>query len=112
LPRINLPPGCGGFKDGERRILAERGPGSFVNLDDGDPQLHKLRNQDYASAGLVDAGPEKFFPDKSKVTEGRWCLDCTRLWFKWSWTCPRCGENTIPESEMVRVPQKIEDYRP
>jgi hypothetical protein len=107
LPRVQLPPGCGGFKDGNRRIIAERGPGSFVNLDDGDPQLKKLRNQDYASAGLVDAGPEKFYT--RKAPDGRWCQVCMKLWHGWRTEC-FCGQPTVPESEIV-LP-RMQEYVP
>lgn len=97
MPRIPLPPGCCGFADGNQKYLAERGPGSFVNLEDGSPQLKKLRNQDYAQAGLVDCGPEKF---TMGTQDGRWCSACRRLWNRWNLTCSRCGEPTIPEAEM------------
>lgn len=107
MPRIQLPPSCGGFADGDRKYLAENGPGSFVNIDDSDPAgaraLQKLKNQDYASAGLVDAGPEKFFVRRGP--EGRWCPHCTSntIWHSWAKTCPDCGGKTVPESEMART---------
>ena len=106
MPRIQLPPSCAGFADGDTKYMAERGPGSFVNIDDTDPAgqraLAKLRNQDYASAGLVDAGPEKFFVKRGP--EGRWCPACTNNTIFHSWTkhCPSCGSETVPESEMAR----------
>jgi hypothetical protein len=106
MPRIQLPPSCGGFADGDRKYLAENGPGSFVNIDDSDPAgamaLRKLKNQDYASAGLVDAGPEKFFVRRGP--EGRWCPHCPArtIWHSWARTCPECGGETVPESEMAR----------
>ena len=106
MPRIQLPPSCAGFADGDTKYMAERGPGSFVNIDDSDPAgaraLQKLRNQDYASAGLVDAGPEKFFVKRGP--EGRWCPGCSNNTIFHSWTkhCPSCGSETIPESEMAR----------
>ena len=63
MVRVNVPPGCAGIADGDWRRMADK-PGGFITLDDTDPfekrQLQKLKNQDYASAGLVDAGPEKF----------------------------------------------------
>jgi len=84
--------------------MAERGPGSFVNLDDTDPverrALEKLKAQDYASAGLVDAGPEKFFVRRGP--EGRWCRGCRTIWHSWTKVCDRCHLETIPESEMDR----------
>jgi hypothetical protein len=106
LPRIQLPPSCGGFADGNTKYIAERGPGSFVNIDDTDPAgrraLQKLKGQDYASAGLVDAGPEKFFVRRGP--EGRWCphCPCNTIYHSWTRTCPACGGETIPESEMSR----------
>lgn len=100
MPRVFLPPGCAGFADGDRKYMAERGPGSFVNLEDGSPQLRKLAGQDYASAGLVDAGPEKFF--SLRKDDGRWCEPCRRVWNRWSRVCPKCGRDTVPESEMPR----------
>ena len=104
MPRILLPPGCAGFSDGSQKYMGERGPGSFVNIDDTDPQgrraLEKLRGQDYVSAGLV-AGEEKFFA----VTrdDGRWCKPCNRLWNRWNHVCSKCGGDTVPESEMDRA---------
>ena len=106
MPRIQLPPSCGGFADGDVKYMAERGPGSFVNIDDSDPAgaraRRKLASQDYASAGLVDAGPEKFFVRKGP--EGRWCPHCpsNTIWHSWAKTCPACDGETIPESEMSR----------
>jgi len=104
MPRVQLPPGCAGFADGNQKFMAERGAGSFVNLDDSDPRgqraLQKLASQDYASAGLVDAGPEKFFVRSGP--EGRWCRGCGTLWHSWTKVCGRCDLETIPESEMSR----------
>jgi NADH pyrophosphatase NudC (nudix superfamily) len=88
------------------KFMAERGAGSFVNIDDTDPvgarALQKLKNQDYASAGLVDAGAEKFFIRRGP--EGRWCPACPNNTIHHSWTriCPSCGAETAPESEMAR----------
>ena len=100
MPRVFLPPGCAGFADGDKKYMAERGAGSFVNLEDGSPQLRKLAGQDYASAGLVDAGPEKFFTVRKD--DGRWCKPCRRVWNRWSQVCPKCGHGTVPEAEMPR----------
>jgi hypothetical protein len=105
MPRINLPPGCAGFADGNTKYMAENGPGSYVNIDDTDPMgkraLRKLKSQDYASAGLVDAGPEKFIVSPKKGTEGRWCRPCIRSYHGWTKECPKCGGETILESELV-----------
>lgn len=106
MPRVNLPPGCFGISDGDWKMKANK-PGGFINLDDTDPvqkrQLKKLSGQDYAAAGLVDAGPEKFFVQRGP--EGRWCPDCDdqTIWHSWTKTCPSCGGETVPESEMARV---------
>ena len=106
MPRVQLPPGCAGFADGNQKFMAERGAGSFVNIDDTDPvgrrALKKLAGQDDASAGLVDAGPEKFFIKRGP--EGRWCphCPCNTIFHSWTEFCPGCGGETIPESQMSR----------
>jgi hypothetical protein len=106
VPRVHVPPGCLGFKDGNDEYPVARGAGSYVNIDDTDPAgqraLKKLKAQDYASAGLVDAGPEKFFVRSGP--EGRWCPHCSNntIFHSWTKTCPSCGGETIPESEMTR----------
>lgn len=97
MPRIQLPPGCAGFADGNQKFMAERGPGSFVSIEDP-RQLKKLRNQDYANAGLVDAGPEKFYVRKSPP--GMWCRTCNTLWHSWTRQCPKGHGPTVPEPEM------------
>lgn len=111
MPRINLPPGCAGFADGDKKYLAEKGAGSFVNLDpikDANA-LRKLKNQDYASAGLVDAGPQKeFIRDPRK--RGRWCKSCNFIGHAWMKTCSKCGEETVPESEMEMT--RLDEYIP
>ena len=101
MPRINLPAGCAGFADGDRKYLAEKGAGSFVNLDsDRDANaLRKLKNQDYASAGLIDAGPQKEFI-RDPRQQGRWCRACNFLGHAWMRVCSKCGGETIPEKEM------------
>ena len=111
MTRINLPPGCAGFADGDRKYLAAR-PGTFVTLDeDRDANaLRKLRNQDYASAGLVDAGPQKEFISDPKK-QGRWCKRHNRLWHAWTKVCPKCGDETVPESEM-EMHSSMEDAFP
>jgi hypothetical protein len=84
--------------------MAVNGAGSYVNIDDTDPAgkraLQKLAGQDYAQAGLVDAGPEKFF--SRRKDDGRWCKPCRRVWQRWSHVCPKCGRDTVPEAEMPR----------
>jgi hypothetical protein len=98
--KINLPPGCNGFADGDKKYLSAK-PGGHVNLDpDKDANaIRKLKNQDYASAGLVDAGPEKQFIAKGK-TPGMWCHQCNFLGHAWMKVCNKCGGPTVVESEM------------
>jgi hypothetical protein len=110
MPRINLPPGCAGFADGDQKYYADK-PGGFVNLDpDKDAgALRKLKNQDYASAGLVDAGPEKQFIRKTTVP-GMWCRDCNRLWQAWTKSCNKCGAETVSEIDMERPPPPRDIY--
>lgn len=100
MTRINLPPGCAGFADGDKKYMADR-PGGHVNLDpDKDANaIRKLQNQDYASAGLVDAGPEKQFIKDTKK-KGRWCPKCNFLGHSWMKVHDKCGTETIPEPDM------------
>lgn len=104
MPKINLPPGCNGFADGDRKYLSAK-PGGSVYLDpDKDANaLRKLKNQDYASAGLVDAGPEKQFVGKTSKP-GMWCHQCNFLGHAWMKACNKCGGPTIPEPDMERPP--------
>jgi hypothetical protein len=94
--RVNLPPGCVGFntKDGHKYTAK---PGTHVYVEDHHAKA--LKSNDYAAAGLVEAGPEKFFTDRTKTT-GRWCKKCNRLWNAWNFDCGKCGEATVPEDEM------------
>lgn len=102
MTRVNLPPGCMGFKasDGTRYVAK---PGTHVDV--AEHHMPALQSQDYASAGLVDAGPEKQFIQDTKK-QGRWCRACNRLWNAWNLTCSKCYGETIPEAEMDRpVPE-------
>lgn len=99
MVRVNLPPGCMGFKaqDGTRYVAK---PGTFVDV--ADHHMAALKHNDYAQAGLVDAGAEKHFIRQGP--EGRWCPECpsNTIWHPWTKTCPKCGGVTIPESSMLR----------
>ena len=107
MPRVNLPPGCMGFKaaDGTRYVAK---PGTHVEVDER--HMPALKNQDYASAGLVDAGAEKHFIREGP--EGRWCPNCPNNTIFHSWTkiCPSCEGETVPESEMPEHKVTMEDY--
>lgn len=99
MPRVNLPPGCMGFKadDGTRYVAK---PGTFVNVDER--HMGALQNQNYAQGGLVDAGAEKLFVKGGP--QGTWCPECScnTIYHSWTKSCPRCGAGTVPESEMTR----------
>ena len=99
MTRVNLPPGCAGFKaqDGTRYVAK---PGTFVDV--ADHHMAALKNNDYAIAGLVDAGAEKLFIRKGP--EGKWCphCPCNTIYHGWKKECPKCGGETVPESEMSR----------
>jgi hypothetical protein len=99
LTRVLLPPGCLGFKadDGTRYVAK---PGTSVDV--AEHHMAALKNQQYASAGLVDAGAEKMFIKGGP--EGRWCpgCPCNTIHHSWTRNCPKCGGETIPESEMIR----------
>ena len=103
MPRVQLPPGCAGFADGNTKYMAERGAGELRqhrrHRSRGQRALKKLKAQDYASAGLVDAGPEKFFVKQGP--EGRWCPGCRTIWHSWTKCAPvRPGDD--PRVEMSR----------
>lgn len=108
MTRVNLPPGCMGFKADDGTRYTAR-PGTHVDVDER--HLPALRNQQYASAGLVDAGPEKQFV-KDDRQRGRWCTTCVRLWHAWAATCSRCGNETISETEMESRAVTMEDVFP
>ena len=99
MPRVLLPKDCAGFSDGDHRYMGERGPGSFVHIDESSPAgaeaLRKLAAQELACAGLTDAGPEKYLP--ARAYGDRRCEACKRTWYRWSVVCPRCGKDTVPE---------------
>lgn len=103
MAKINLPPGCNGFSDGDKKYLSKK-PGGSVYLDDikDAAAIRKLQNQDYASAGLVDAGPEKQFIHKAR-TPGMWCHQCNFLGHAWMKQCNKCGCDTISEADMDRT---------
>lgn len=105
MTRVNLPPGCMGFKaqDGTRYVAK---PGTFVDV--ADHHLAALKTNSYAQGGLVDAGPEKLFVKGGP--QGRWCpaCPCNTIHHSWTKTCPRCGADTVPESEMEKT--KLEGH--
>jgi Zn finger protein HypA/HybF involved in hydrogenase expression len=79
-------------------------------VDVADYHMAALKKNDYAQAGLVDAGAEKFYVTKGP--EGMWCRTCVpvRAWHNWTKVCPKCGELTVPESEL-NLP-KMQEYIP
>lgn len=107
MPRVNLPPGCLGFKADDGTKYTARRPGTHVDVDER--HIPALRAQQYASAGLVDAGPEKqFIRDVKK--QGKWCVSCKKLWHSWKGEC--CGQPTLSESEMESREVTMSDMFP
>lgn len=99
MTRVNLPPGCMGFKadDGTRYVAK---PGTHVDV--AEHHMAALKGNSYAQGGLVDAGPEKHFVRNGP--EGKWCPSCASNTIHHSWTknCPSCGAETVAESLMSR----------
>jgi hypothetical protein len=97
-----------GFKaDDGTRYTAK--PGTSVDVDER--HIPALRNQQYASAGLVDAGPEKQFI-RDRKQRGRWCPKCVKLWHAWAKTCSKCGDETVSEMEMEERRVTFKDIFP
>jgi hypothetical protein len=102
--RVELPPGCGGFRCADGTVYRAK-PGSAVTLEDN--HATALRNSQHHSIGLVT--PPSF---QLGTKEGRWCVECNRLWQAWSHTCPKCGAFTMIESAMSADPDMTPDPRP
>lgn len=108
MVKVNLPPGCMGFKaeDGTRYVAR---PGTHVDVDER--HIPALQAQNYAQGGLVDAGPEKQFINGKR---GRWCphCPCNTIFHNWTKTCPKCGGETVPEDQMERAEIEMRDLFP
>lgn len=87
--RVQLPPGCGGFRCADGTVYKAK-PGTSVVLDDR--HATALKSSQHQAIGLVRAGETFGFAGTGKP--GRWCADCHREWFPWSVQCPACGAET------------------
>jgi hypothetical protein len=82
--RVNLPPGCGGFRCADGSVYSAK-PGTSVTLEDRHAKA--LSSSQHQSIGLVKAGESFALGTK----RGQYCEDCHRMWQAWSQVCPRCG---------------------
>ncbi len=92
--RVNLREGCSGFTMTDGTNYTGR-PGGHVDVEDHHAPF--IRRQAGGDAGLVGYGSFRTFLG---TRDGRWCLDCRRLWQAWSASCPKCGADTVGEAEM------------
>jgi len=89
-----MPPGCDGFRDRRTGRAIDKNRDGFVTLDDDDAR--RLKKSFHNGVGLIET-TERF---SIKTKNGRWCVNCRRLWHSWSSVCSKCGADTVPESEM------------
>ena len=85
--RVQLPPGCAGFRCADGSVYSAKA-GTSVVLEDRHAKA--LSSSQHQSIGLVKAG-ESFALGTKK---GRYCSGCARIWQAWSLECPKCGEET------------------
>lgn len=90
--RVQLPPGCSGFRCADGSVYSAK-PGTSVVLEDH--HASSLAKSQHQSIGLVKSG-ESFSIGTKK---GRWCPACSRVWQAWSVACPRCGAETLAQGE-------------
>jgi hypothetical protein len=92
--RVQMPPGCVGFRDRNTGRSIDANRQGFVDLDDSDAK--RLKKSFHSGVGLVST--EETFSIGTK--KGRWCRSCNRVWNAWNKICSKCGADTIPEEEM------------
>jgi hypothetical protein len=86
--RVQLPPGCAGFRCADGSVYSAK-PGTSVVLEDR--HATSLSKSQHQSIGLVTAGESFSLGTK----ESRRCPECRFLAQAWSQDCPRCGAETI-----------------
>ena len=103
MPRVQLPPRVLGLSDGNNRIMAERGAGSFVNIDDTDPAgqraLRKLKARTMPQRPC-GCGPGEVL--RQAGTRGALVPWLQHALAPLDEGLLPCGLETIPESEMAR----------
>lgn len=85
--RVQLPPGCAGFRCTDGSVYSAKAGTSVVIEDRHAKALSKSQHQ---SIGLVKAG-ESF---ALGTRRGQVCDACSRTWQAWSLQCPKCGGET------------------
>jgi hypothetical protein len=93
--RVQLPPGCAGFRCADGSVYSAK-PGSSLVLEDR--HADALKKSQHSSIGLVTGESHRL-----GTKNGRWCRACARLWQAWSAECPRCGDLTEPEMPVSDV---------
>src|ERR1700679_708683 len=88
--RVQLPPGCAGFRCADGSEYSAKG-GTSVVLEDRHAKA--LSHSQHQSIGLVKSGESFSLGTK----RGRVCDACSRVWQCWSLQCPKCGAETRHE---------------
>ena len=96
--RITMPPGMSGavMEDGTHYTGRE---GGILTVEDEHAPF--IRQQVGGDAGLTGYGATRTF---LATKAGRWCQSCRKLWNSWNFSCVKCGQDTIPESERPPAP--------
>ena len=106
-PGFNCPLPAAASLTATRSTWPNAVPASFVNIDDTDPA---------GAEGAAEAAvpglrhrpawsmPGRRSSSSAAGPEGRWCphCPCNTIYHSWTKTCPSCGGETVPESEMAR----------
>jgi hypothetical protein len=87
VPKVSLPPGCRSIamEDGTRYV-AEREGGHITVSDSHAKDIDKIRGN--GEGGLIHATAGSY----GSGGKGRTC--CGRIWYAFTKTCPKCGQET------------------
>lgn len=96
--RVQLPPGCAGFRCADGSVYSAKAGTSVVLEDHHARSLSKSQHQ---SIGLVSAGENFSLGTK----RGRVCDECARTWQVWSLQCPKCGAETREDETETELAQ-------
>lgn len=94
--RVQLPPGCAGFRCADGSVYSAKAGTSVVLEDRHAKALSRSQHQEI---GLVKSGESFSLGTK----RGRVCDTCARTWQAWSLQCPKCGAGTREERSEIEL---------